>query len=91
MISAALGHSTIAVTANTYLHVTEAMQRSHADRIDAALGEAISGSMTAFPTQPVPARCHKAAKVTKKPRGYRVSVVAPTGFEPAKYRVSPSV
>jgi integrase len=82
MISAALGHSTIAVTANTYLHVTESMQRSHADRIGAALGEAVSGSIGPIVGSSVPQPCHKPVKITKKPRGYKVFMVAPTGFEP---------
>jgi len=30
----------------------------------------------------VPQRCHTTAKSSKKPRGYGVSLVAPTGFEP---------
>jgi integrase len=44
-ISAALGHSTIAVTANTYLHATEAMQRTHADRLETALGASVTGAL----------------------------------------------
>jgi len=81
-ISAALGHSTIAVTANTYLHATEALQRSHADRIDAALSGVMKASNEAVSGGSVPQRCHKIALDAKKPRGYRVSMVAPTGFEP---------
>jgi integrase len=41
-IIAALGHSTIAVTANTYLHATEAMQRTHAERLGLALGASVA-------------------------------------------------
>jgi integrase len=81
-ISAALGHSTIAVTANTYLHATEALQRSHADRIDDALGAAVNASLTTFSRPLVPQPCHAEPSRKKKPRGYRVSLVAPTGFEP---------
>ncbi|MGB6519170.1 MAG: tyrosine-type recombinase/integrase, partial [Candidatus Cybelea sp.] len=44
-ISAALGHSTISVTANIYVHAIEAMQRSHADRIEAVLGDAVASAI----------------------------------------------
>jgi integrase len=33
-----LGHSTIALTMNTYSHVIPALQRDAAERMDAALG-----------------------------------------------------
>ena len=44
MISTALGHSTITITANTYIHAVEALQRGHADRIEAILGNAVEGA-----------------------------------------------
>ncbi|MFY9886322.1 MAG: tyrosine-type recombinase/integrase, partial [Candidatus Cybelea sp.] len=44
-ISAALGHSTISVTANIYVHAIEAMQRTHADRIEAVLGDAVASAI----------------------------------------------
>lgn len=37
-ISASLGHSTIATTANIYLHVVDSLQREAADRMDVILG-----------------------------------------------------
>ena len=84
-ISAALGHSTISVTANIYVHAIEAMQRGHADRIEAILGEAVAGAM-AGPSQvglktSVPQQCHVQPLVMKKARKYRPELVAPTGFE----------
>lgn len=44
-ISAALGHSTISVTANIYVHAIEAMQRTHADQIEAVLGDAVASAI----------------------------------------------
>ena len=38
-VSPALGHSTIRITADTYAHVTPAMQQSAADRLDRILAE----------------------------------------------------
>jgi integrase len=37
-VSQALGHSTIRITADTYAHVTPAMQQSAAERLDRAIG-----------------------------------------------------
>jgi integrase len=37
-VSTALGHSTIRITADTYAHVTPAMQQSAADRLDRIIG-----------------------------------------------------
>ncbi|HEY1728111.1 MAG TPA: tyrosine-type recombinase/integrase [Candidatus Baltobacteraceae bacterium] len=77
-ISAALGHS-VSVTANTYLHVVEALQTEHASRIDGmlrgALAEAASRSSG-------PQRAHKPTSITKKARNNELSMVAPTGIEP---------
>jgi hypothetical protein len=70
------------VTTSTYLHVTDAMHRSHADRIDAVLGEAVNESNVPTAVGSVPQRCHEAANIRKKPRDYKVFMVAPTGFEP---------
>jgi len=85
-ISASLGHSAIGVTANTYLHAVESLQKSAADRIEDVLGEAVGFGLATAPDAKnrcsVPQRCHKAAATTKKARGYRLSLVAPTGFEP---------
>ena len=84
-ISAALGHSAIAVTANTYLHAVESLQQGHAARMDSILGvavnEALAASATTVSGSSVPQRCHANPKKTKKPHGYAVSLVAPTGFE----------
>jgi integrase len=87
-ISAALCHSTISVTANIYVHAIEAMQRGHADRIEAILGEAVAGAM-AGPSQvglktSVPQRCHVQPLAMKKARKYRPESLAPAGFESAR-------
>ncbi len=86
-ISTALGHSNIAITANTYIHAIEAMQRGHADRIEAILGDAVAsamgGSSQAVSDASVPQRCHAQRKITKNPHGYAGILVAPAGFEPA--------
>ncbi|MGZ3553465.1 MAG: tyrosine-type recombinase/integrase [Vulcanimicrobiaceae bacterium] len=90
-ISAALGHSTIAITANTYVHVIEAMQRGHADRIEAALGVAVTSAMggveQAALEESVPQRCHAGVSPMKNARKHRRYMVAPAGFEPA-YRLA---
>jgi len=46
-VSAALGHSTIGMTANTYLHAVESLQRDAAARIDTMLGDAVSTALLA--------------------------------------------
>jgi integrase len=38
VVSQALGHSTIRITADTYAHVTPAMQQSAAERLDRMIG-----------------------------------------------------
>ena len=81
-ISTSLGHSTIAVTANTYAHVSDSLQQQNADRLDVALRSVVGGALTGPFETSVPQRCHTTAKSSKKPRGYGVSLVAPTGFEP---------
>ena len=85
-ISMSLGHSTIAVTANTYAHVTDSLQQQNADRLDVALGGVVGDALTAsgegLPKSSGPLRAHRAPQNSKKPCGYRVSLVAPTGFEP---------
>jgi integrase len=84
-ISAALGHSTIAVTANTYVHAIEATQRRHADRIEAILGEAVASALSRNPKNPgesVPQGCHTPLAPMKKARNHGLGMVAPTGFEP---------
>ena len=85
-ISAALGHSTISVTANIYVHAIEAMQRAHADRIEAVLGDAVASAIgekaAANAATSVPQRCHPLPIAIKKARKYRPDLVAPAGFEP---------
>jgi hypothetical protein len=87
LISTSLWHSTIAITANTYIHAVEAMQRGHADRIEAILGDAVASGMAsagrpAFEAS-VPQRCHERTTPTKNARRIRRFDVAPAGFEPA--------
>lgn len=45
-VSSALGHSTIAMTANTYVHAVEALQDDAAARIDGLLGHVVTGART---------------------------------------------
>ena len=84
-ISAALGHSTISITANTYVHAIESMQRSHADRIDAMLGDtianAIGGTSEPARSDSGPQRAHATTLQMKKAHKYRSGLVAPAGFE----------
>ncbi len=82
-ISSALGHSMITVTGNTYVHVTDALQRSHADRLEASLGGVFAAAPQTVISASVPQSRHAATRDTKKPRRSKVSVVAPAGFEPA--------
>ncbi|MGH7683705.1 MAG: site-specific integrase [Vulcanimicrobiaceae bacterium] len=78
-ISAALGHSAIGVTANTYLHLVEALQKDHANRIDSVLRGALDEAVSQGSG---PQRAHKAPTQMKKARQIELSVVAPTGIEP---------
>lgn len=86
-ISAALGHSTISVTANVYVHAIESMQRNHADRIDAMLGNAVAsvigGTSKALISAAGPQPAHATLPRMKKARKYRPIELAPAGFEPA--------
>jgi len=84
-ISAALGHATISVTANTYLHEVKSLQQGHAARIDAMLGSAVTDALAVVNGPSETSGPHPAQRTpmeARKPRGYRVSLVAPTGFEP---------
>jgi hypothetical protein len=82
-ISTSLGHSTIAVTANTYAHATDSLLQEHANRLDGALGGLVGqGGVTSAETV-VPQRCHTAPLRKEKPRNHAVPLVAPAGFEPA--------
>ena len=85
-ISATLGHSAISVTANTYVHALESMQQSHAERMNAALGEAVSsavgGSPDAFLVRLEPKMRHASKQDRKNARENERFMVAPTGIEP---------
>jgi hypothetical protein len=84
--SAALGHSAISITANIYVHAIESMQRGHADRIDALLGDtvanAIGGTLEPAANGSGPQRAHAQPVVMKKACKCRPDLVAPAGFEP---------
>lgn len=77
-ISAALGHSTIAITANTYLHAVEVLHSEAAGRLDDLLRGALA-------TQSVPQRCHTEPAGKKKARRSGLSMVAGLGFEPRTF------
>jgi integrase len=81
-VSAALGHSTISMTANTYVHAIEALQRDSAARIDVLLGAVVDKAIGPGRSIPVPQRCHTRKPPAGKPRYDGLFVVAPTGVEP---------
>lgn len=85
-VSAALGHSTIAMTANTYVHAVEALQSEAAGRIDTLLRSAVEGAtgskQDAGRGAFVPQACQSERVSTKKPRRSGDFMVAPTGVEP---------
>lgn len=80
LISSALGHSTIAITANVYMHVAQSLQEAHATRLDSLLGEAVSDALAAGSG---PQRAHTLPLMIRKARKYGPESVAPAGFEPA--------
>ena len=80
LISSALGHSTIAVTANTYLHIAQSLQEKHAAQLDSLLGSAVTEALAAG-SGPQPA--HKCTPIAKKARKIKTILVAPAGVEPA--------
>jgi integrase len=91
-ISTSLGHSTIAITANVYAHVTESLHRENAARVDAVLGGVVDQAtapvstvacdrVTASHGGPGPLAAHLQPIKTKKPCNSKVFMVAPTGFE----------
>jgi integrase len=80
-ISTSLGHSTIAVTANVYAHMTESLQRQHSDRLQDSIGGLVSQAWAAPEKASVPQRCHAAPLRKEKPRNHAVPLVAPAGFE----------
>jgi integrase len=82
-ISAALGHSTSSITANTYVHAIESMQRSHADRIDAMLGDTIAdaiGATSQPASSPGPQRAHALPLAIRKARKYGPEKFSPSGI-----------
>lgn len=85
-VSSALGHSTIAMTANTYVHAVESLQRDSAARLDTLLGkavaEAMNGDRPAALLTSVPQRCHTKKPPSGKARHDGSFLVAPTGVEP---------
>jgi hypothetical protein len=80
LISSALGHSTIAITANVYMHVAQSLQEAHATRLDSLLGEAVTDALAAGAG---PQRAHAQPTLMKKARKYGPDFIAPAGFEPA--------
>jgi integrase len=86
-ISTSLGHSTIAVTANLYAHVTDSLLQEHANRLDAALGDLVGQGGVSSSETLVPQRCHTAPLRKEKPRHNAVPFIAPAGFESARGRV----
>ena len=71
------------MTANTYVHATQSLQHDAADRIDALLGNVVNEAIAGNSRVSVPQRCHALPVAKKKPRGYGVLMVAPTGVEPS--------
>ena len=88
-LSSSMGHSTITLTANTYLHASDSLQRDAAGRIDAILGADVTEAMTASGERvsegSVPQRCHTDVDAKKKARIDGLSMVAGTGFEPVTF------
>ncbi len=80
-VSTALGHSTISMTANIYVHAVPSLQDEAAARIDALLGTTVLAPMGG-PDIPVPLRCHAGVLGAPKPYEIRQNIVAPTGVEP---------
>jgi len=80
LISASLGHSTIAVTANTYLHLAQSLQERHAAQLDSLVGGAVTEALAAGAG---PQRAHARILAMKKPYRIRPESLAPAGFEPA--------
>ncbi len=85
-VSNALGHSAISTTANVYLHAVESLERDAAARIDALIGDALTGPPIAVGERLLkgsgPLRAHAKTTRIEKARGYGLELVAPTGIEP---------
>jgi integrase len=80
LINSSLGHSTIAVTANTYLHLAQSLQKKHAAQLDSLVGGAVAEALAAGPG---PQRAHKRIPTMKTPYAIKPNRIAPAGFEPA--------
>jgi integrase len=81
-VSAAMGHSTIAMTGNTYLHAVASLERDSASRIDALLGDVVGAAMSGERISSVPQRCQTKRPPRGKPRHDGLFHLAPTGVEP---------
>lgn len=85
-ISTSLGHSTISITANIYMHAVDSLGQEHADRLDSMLGPTASASRNRSTanreTVSVQFPCNPAGGQTKNPAYSEVFLVAPAGFEP---------
>ncbi len=85
-LSELMGHSTISVTANTYMHAVGELQRDASARLDTVLASTVKRSQASVeeeaPRTSVPQRCHVERSAIKKARRYGSFVVAPTGIEP---------
>ncbi len=86
-VSSSMGHSTIAVTANIYLHASESLESEAAARIDAAIGTSVAEAIAnaAISTATAPLLPHKATTTSENARGCNASMVAGTGFEPVTF------
>jgi len=86
-VSSSMGHSTIAVTANIYLHASESLESEAAARIDAAIGTSVAEAIAnaADSTAIAPLLPHKATTTSENARGCDASMVAGTGFEPVTF------
>ena len=92
-LSTSMGHSTIAITANTYLHASESLDRNAAALIGEAIGETVMAAMNAaerLGNEAVistlgqnPAKI--CARGMKKARRNGLKSVAGTGFEPVTF------
>jgi hypothetical protein len=83
LISTSLGCSTVAVTANTYLHLEQSLQESHAAQLDSLVGGAVTEALAAGSGAQ---RAHARVVTARNPYAVRPKNVAPAGFEPFSYR-----
>ena len=57
-ISTSLGHSTIAITANIYAHMTDSLQREHSDKLQRSIGGLVEQAWSQPENSSVPQPCH---------------------------------